>query len=449
MKKVLFVSGIGGDTRRYRCLHHQEQLALQGIASSLREATDTQLYIDILQHDMLILHRVAYSDMIADLISIARLRGLPVIFETDDLVFEPTLAKQIAYIDSLSPEEAMRFRENLFAQAQCFSRCDYVLTTNRYLANAAEKQGKKVYIQRNAFSAEMIRCAEKVFSQSQQLPVTELNANLHETSVTLGYFSGTNSHNRDFDSIAEALLILFRQYPNLYLHIGGYLELSPQFLPFKERILRTPFVSWQELPGIIAQVDINLAPLEMDNPFCHAKSEIKYSEAALVGVPTIASATDAFAYAITPGENGLLATTTDEWVSGLQQLIDHPDQRRLMAALARRRVLQEYIPQERSQQLYATLTEIESNQPKVDSDPTALALLVATGMRRELDVLVKLQRQQEEEIAQHKQILAKQAEIHRPSTEQFWRQNYETAQRQYVDGLTEILERLQKRQAQS
>ena len=43
-------------------------------------------------------------------------------------------------------------------------------------------------------------------------------------------------------------------------------------------------MNWRELPWIIAQTDINLAPLEMDNPFCQAKSEIKFVEAALVGV---------------------------------------------------------------------------------------------------------------------------------------------------------------------
>ena len=66
-------------------------------------------------------------------------------------------------------------------------------------------------------------------------------------------------------------------------------------------------MAWQGLPNIVAQIDINLAPLELDNPFCQAKSEIKFTEAALVGVPTVASPTQAFVYAMRDGEDGLLA----------------------------------------------------------------------------------------------------------------------------------------------
>src|SRR5204863_5326912 len=104
-----------------------------------------------------------------------------------------------------------------------------------------------------------------------------------------------------------------------------------------------------ELPQLIAQIDINLAPLELDNPFCQAKSEIKYTEAALVGVPTVASPTDAFAYAITHGENGLLAATVDEWQAALSQLIEQPEARQQLGAVARQRVYQEYVPQVCSQ----------------------------------------------------------------------------------------------------
>ncbi len=40
---VLFVSGMDGDTRRYRCIHHQEQLALAGVESSLLVDDDLEI----------------------------------------------------------------------------------------------------------------------------------------------------------------------------------------------------------------------------------------------------------------------------------------------------------------------------------------------------------------------------------------------------------------------
>ena len=63
---------------------------------------------------------------------------------------------------------------------------------------------------------------------------------------------------------------------------------------------------------LIAEVDINLAPLEQ-SIFNEAKSENKWVEAALVKVPTVASNVGAFQRMIVSGETGILCDTEDEW----------------------------------------------------------------------------------------------------------------------------------------
>ena len=63
-----------------------------------------------------------------------------------------------------------------------------------------------------------------------------------------------------------------------------------------------------------------------------------YTEAALVGVPTVASPTQAYAYAVHNGENGLLAATADEWRQALTLLIEQPDLRKQVGEAARRAV---------------------------------------------------------------------------------------------------------------
>ena len=91
-------------------------------------------------------------------------------------------------------------------------------------------------------------------------------------------------------------------------------------------------------PSEIARFDINLAPLEVGNPFVEAKSELKFFEAAICDVPTIASPSGPHKRAIQHGENGLLASTADEWARALAQLVADEQLRKRIGREAHRRV---------------------------------------------------------------------------------------------------------------
>ena len=427
---VLFVSGIGGDTRRYRCLHHQEQLALAGIASTLREPDDPALYVDATNHDAVILHRVPWQPAIADLVAVMRARGKPVIFETDDLVFAPELQDRIAFLDTLSPEAARRFRNDMTQVAHTFSACDCVLTTTGYLAEAAEEHGKPAFVQRNAASLEMVQCAERAHARPRE----------RSGQVTLAYFSGTGSHNRDFATIAPVLAELMTRNPQVVLHLSGHLDAGPSLQPFSNRIRRAPFVAWQDLPELIAQADINLAPLELDNPFCQAKSEIKYVEAALVGVPTVASATEAFVHSIRPGETGYLATTADEWRQHLAQLVEDAALRRRVGAAARHAVYAEYLPEVAANALVATLDAIGAQFGRAPAPAEDVARLVAGQLVGRWQAQVEATAQAERQADELRRALAQwesQRSIHPAASAP-------AARAAAADLLREIVERLQR-----
>jgi glycosyltransferase involved in cell wall biosynthesis len=388
--KVLFVSGMGGDTRRYRCTHHQEQLALAGVHSTLREPDDLGLYLDVTRHDIVVLHRAPYSDNVRAVIEIAHALGKPVIFETDDLVWRTDLLPYMALLDTVSAKEAQRIRRDAAALQRTLQSCDCAIVSTHFLAKIAESDCTPAFVHRNACSREMILISESAHD-------LHIRSRSDGQGVTIGYFSGTGSHNRDFATVAPALLAILSVYPDVRLLLGGYLDISPAFDAYSQRIQRAPFVSWRELPQLQAQVDINIAPLEPTNPFCQAKSEIKYSEAALVGLPTVATPVDAFQFAIRHGENGMLATGDQDWQIALRILIEDPSLRHAMGDAAREHVLQEYGPQVRSEQLIALLEHIQEHVVRPDTNPGSGPEVVAEFMTARLEHLAAMVDQRETE----------------------------------------------------
>ena len=378
--KTLFVSGLGGDTRRYRCFHHQEQLALLGITSGFCESDDPQLLVNVLDYDIFVLHRVPCSRLINIVIDIAHLRGKPVVFETDDLVFDPGLYEHIGFMDTLSTEKARKYRDDLEQLAETFQRCDCVLATTQFLAEEARRRDKSAYVHRNAPSNEMIRISEQAFAaRRQQLEQGKTRP------VVIAYFSGTGSHNRDFKVIAEPLIWVLDAYPQVRLHISGHLNLGPEFSPFRARIRRAPYITWRELPHLIAQVDINLVPLEQDNPFCRAKSENKFVEAALVGVPTIASRVDAYEFAITDEEDGLLVSTPEQWKNALKMLLENPEKRREIGDAAHRTAYVRYMPEQHAPELLDTLQAIARQYGGPSATKEQILRALANGAKQYAD----------------------------------------------------------------
>jgi SAM-dependent methyltransferase len=112
----------------------------------------------------------------------------------------------------------------------------------------------------------------------------------------------------------------------------------------------------------MARFDINLAPLEVGNPFCEAKSELKLFEAALVDVPTIASPTGPYRRAIRHGGTGFLAATSGNWYEAMAQLISDPAMRRRVARQARRDALWHFGPERRAEIMASLLDFLQGGR---------------------------------------------------------------------------------------
>ncbi|UNX56333.1 glycosyltransferase [Georgenia sp. TF02-10] len=160
----------------------------------------------------------------------------------------------------------------------------------------------------------------------------------------IGYFSGTTTHDADWAYVEPAVIEILRDRPDVELWLGGHLKPTAALDPFAGRVRRLPFTPWHELPGLLRDVDVCLAPLTEASLFNEAKSAIKWLEAALVETPVVASPTGPFREAIEAGRTGFLAGTRAEWVAGIAALLDDPAERRRVGTQARRAALLRWSP---------------------------------------------------------------------------------------------------------
>ena len=190
-------------------------------------------------------------------------------------------------------------------------------------------------------------------AQTRQFARAAMRARRSQTEdgvARIGYASGTLTHQRDFAAAAHAVAAILREHPSARLVLfRGMTDIAefPEFAGLEGKIEWRERVPIEELPREYARFDINIAPLQAGNRYCEAKSELKFFEAALAGVPTIASPTQPFQDAIRHGETGLLAASDDEWHTCLSKLITDPGLRRRMADSAYRDVLWLYGPERR------------------------------------------------------------------------------------------------------
>ena len=216
-------------------------------------------------------------------------------------------------------------------------RDDYVkvcTTTTTFLANKLEKEGKKVFIVKNKLSKEDVEWSKEILKKQSNRKVDE---------IVIGYFSGTISHNKDFATITKALTEVFKKHPQVKLLLVGPLDLDHSLVKsFGDRIISTPYVPRKKHFENIAKVDINISPLEKDNPFCEGKSELKFFEAGILKIPTVATATQTFCEAIEDGIDGFVAHDTKEWIEKLEKLILDKKERQMIGQKAFEKTLKNY-----------------------------------------------------------------------------------------------------------
>lgn len=320
-----------GQTVRYRVYNLRH--ALCGQASTRFELVESA-YKDktaVKWADIVVFMRVQWSQKTQALMELAAHSDTVAVFDIDDIIFLPEYAENYCVALGEKADAAKDYRVQFEKFQKTFEACRFCTASTPFIAQQMESHGKKAYVIHNGFNSRQLKIACRVVKT-------------RGGSRYIGYLSGSKTHDRDFEQVVPALVKIMKKYENVRLRIVGYLDVAVLPRALSDKTDSVGFMPWTKLQKLCASNYINLAPLDIDNPFCHAKSELKYFESAIVGVPTVASATDTFKRCISDGQNGMLAADAEGFYKAIKTLLDDNNLYRTMSEKARSEALAHYSP---------------------------------------------------------------------------------------------------------
>lgn len=280
-----------------------------------------------------IFYRVPMLKRVPELFAEARRLGLPIIFDIDDLIFDRTLYADYLHSQTLEGEEVSGLLNLADMYRKSMDAADTLMASTITLGQLLppDKTKGQCFVVHNSVADSLRALAQGVCDK----PARE------DGEIRMFYGSGSRTHDADFALIAEALLEAMRENERLHLYLHGYLALIPDFESCGERVHRIAFLDKQTYYQAIAEYDIALMPLEA-SIFNDAKSNIKYQEASIFGIPSIVSPRADFLEAVTDGVDGFIAHTSTQWRNAILKLAASHELRVAMGEKARQNILARY-----------------------------------------------------------------------------------------------------------
>lgn len=327
-QKILFLAQEISFASRYRVEHFIEQLLHHGYPSDYVQISQAK-QMDIASYKKIVIYRCNDVETVSWVTEKAKKAGISVYYDIDDFIFA---YDEITYLDFLKDEEYRTFEEHTKRIHKCMELCDGYLTSTETLKKLIEEHfpGKPVVIKRNVASMEMQILSYNAAKERES----------NKEKVWIGYFSGSGTHNKDFDIIESVLDEVMEEYPNVHLRLGGVIKDSIM-KKYANRSEKLPFMAWQNLPKAVASVDINLMPLE-DTQFHCSKSENKWTEAAFAMVPSIMTRNAEMELVVEDKVTGMLCSTKEEWKNALTSMVADKELRKRIARNANKTVLEKY-----------------------------------------------------------------------------------------------------------
>ncbi len=214
----------------------------------------------------------------------------------------------------------LNFLKKASKTSKIIELADLVFAGNQYLADYAHQFNNNVRIIPTTIDSR----------EYQKIPKTKSD------KICIGW-SGSFSTIVHFEHIVHVLIQLKHKYQNkIYFKVIGDAAFSNKDL----EVVGLPWRKDTELNDL-SEIDIGLMPLP-DDEWTKGKCALKGLQYMALEIPTIMSPVGVNKDIIVDGKNGMLASTDDEWMNKLSQLIESEELRTNIGVEGRKTVVNEY-----------------------------------------------------------------------------------------------------------
>jgi len=340
---VLFVDGTNGtSSTQYRVHHVARGLTRCGLnvdyisGDELRTADWESLL-----SRFVVFFRAPFWEQYSAFAEAMRVNGSTIVYDIDDLVFDEELIPIIDGYRWLSEPEKLGYVRGVRAYREFLLYADVCTAPTEFLADQMRALGKRAFRVRNTL-------AESEIGKFR----AKLPARAKRERFVVGYYSGSKTHQADFRNAGEALADFMDENPSVDFRLVGAFDLFeyPRLQKWSQtsgagpRVRQVGLMPHSQMLEDQLECDLIIAPLEVGNAFCEAKSELKFFEAGLVRRPTIASPTRTFREASADGQYCQLADYREEWLRAYSRAFRGKKQTHAQANEVHEYVIREYAP---------------------------------------------------------------------------------------------------------
>lgn len=323
----------------YRVQQKVEFLRMAGydvVAIDFDRATPTEIHEQLCFASHAIIFRLPAFSNVLMLTLYAQRLGVKLFYDIDDLIFDERHfpGPLESYSGLIKPDTHTHLAmDNPFFRVAMAAAGNVIVSTEPLAEITRELLGPsaRVHVQRNMVGPELAAAAS--------LPRLRKD----DGKIRIFYGSGTLAHKAEFyDAVVPAIARIMAKRPNVELHLVGTFVAPTALARFATRIKHDAAgMAYSAYVELVREADINIAVME-DSLAVDCKSELKWFEAGIFGIPSVVSPSGNYVDVLTNDTDVLFARTANEWHRKLLSLIDNPALRERIGTEAKRKIEQDY-----------------------------------------------------------------------------------------------------------